>query len=43
MNEVAGFSILFALVGLLFIGLSVPLILKKVPPRLLLNNFSDRS
>lgn len=32
MNEVTGFSILFALVGLLFIGLSIPLILKKVPP-----------
>jgi uncharacterized membrane protein len=32
MNEVAGFSILFAVVGLLFIGLSIPLILKKVPP-----------
>ncbi|HWT02733.1 MAG TPA: SdpI family protein [Pyrinomonadaceae bacterium] len=32
MNGVTGFSILFALVGLLFIGLSIPLILKKVPP-----------
>ena len=32
MNEVTGFSILFAGVGLLFIGLSVPLILGRVPP-----------
>jgi uncharacterized membrane protein len=32
MNKVIGFSILFALVGLLFIGISIPLILGKVPP-----------
>ena len=32
MNKVIGFSILFAVVGLLFIGLSIPLILGKVPP-----------
>jgi uncharacterized membrane protein len=32
MSEVTGFSILFALAGLLFIGLSIPLILGKVPP-----------
>jgi uncharacterized membrane protein len=32
MNEVTGFSILFAAVGLLFIGLSIPLILGRVPP-----------
>jgi uncharacterized membrane protein len=32
MSEVTGFSILFAAVGLLFIGLSVPLILGRVPP-----------
>ena len=32
MNEAMGFSILFAAVGLLFIGLSIPLILGKVPP-----------
>lgn len=32
MSEVTGFSILFALVGLLFIGLSIPLVLGKVPP-----------
>ena len=32
MSEVTGFSILFALVGLLFIGLSIPLILGRVPP-----------
>jgi uncharacterized membrane protein len=32
MTEVAGFSILFAMVGLLFIGLSIPLILGRVPP-----------
>lgn len=32
MNEVTGFSLLFAFVGLLFIALSIPLILRKVPP-----------
>lgn len=32
MNEVTGFSILFAVVGLLFIGLSIPLVLGRVPP-----------
>jgi len=32
MNEVTGFSILFASVGLLFVSLSIPLIFKKVPP-----------
>ena len=32
MSEVTGFSILFAVVGLLFIGLSIPLILGRVPP-----------
>lgn len=32
MNEVTGFSILFAVVGLLFIGLGVPLVLGRVPP-----------
>lgn len=32
MNEVTAFSILFAVVGLLFIGLSIPLVLGKVPP-----------
>ncbi len=32
MNEVTLFSILFASVGLLFAGLSVPLILGRVPP-----------
>jgi len=32
MNEVTGFSILFAAVGLLFIGLSIPLVLGRVPP-----------
>lgn len=32
MNEVTGFSILFIVVGLLFIGLSIPLILGRVPP-----------
>jgi uncharacterized membrane protein len=31
-NEVTGFSILFTIVGLLFIGLSIPLILGGVPP-----------
>ena len=35
MNEVTGFSLLFAAVGLLFIGLSVPLMLGKVPPNYL--------
>ena len=32
MNEVTAFTILFALVGLLFVGLSIPLILERVPP-----------
>lgn len=32
MNEAAMFSILFALVGLLFVGISIPLVLGKVPP-----------
>jgi uncharacterized membrane protein len=32
MNEVTGFSLLFASVGLLFIGLGAPLMLGKVPP-----------
>jgi hypothetical protein len=32
MNEVTGFSILFGVVGLLFIGLSIPLVLGRVPP-----------
>jgi uncharacterized membrane protein len=32
MNEVTGFSILFTIVGLLFIGLSIPLLLGRVPP-----------
>jgi len=32
MNEATMFSILFALVGLLFVGISIPLILGKVPP-----------
>jgi uncharacterized membrane protein len=32
MNEVTGFSILFAAVGLLLIGLSIPLISGRVPP-----------
>ena len=32
MNEVTGFSILFAAVGLLFVCLSIPLILGRVPP-----------
>lgn len=32
MSEVTGFSLLFALVGLLFVCLSIPLILGKVPP-----------
>jgi len=32
MSEVTGFSLLFAAVGLLFIGLSIPLILGRVPP-----------
>ena len=32
MNEVTVFTILFALVGLLFVGISIPLILERVPP-----------
>ena len=32
MSEVTGFSVLFAAVELLFIGLSIPLILGRVPP-----------
>ena len=32
MSEVAGYSILFAVVGLVLIGISVPLIMRKVPP-----------
>ena len=32
MNLVTGFSLLFAIVGLLFIGLSIPLVLRRVPP-----------
>lgn len=32
MNEAAMFSILFALVGLLFVGIGIPLVLGKVPP-----------
>ena len=32
MNEVVMFCVLFALVGLLFIGISIPLILGRVPP-----------
>lgn len=32
MSEVTGFSFLFTAVGLLFIGLSIPLMLDRVPP-----------
>jgi uncharacterized membrane protein len=32
MNEVTGLSILFTVVGLLFNGLSIPLLLGRVPP-----------
>lgn len=32
MNEVTVFTILFALIGLLFIGMSIPPILGRVPP-----------
>jgi uncharacterized membrane protein len=32
MSEVTAFSLLFAGVGLLFVGLAIPLILGKVPP-----------
>ena len=32
MNQVTSFSLLFAVVGLLFMGISVPLIMGKVPP-----------
>ncbi|HBB87852.1 MAG TPA: hypothetical protein DC047_09575 [Blastocatellia bacterium] len=32
MTEVANYSILFAVVGLVLIGISIPLILRKVPP-----------
>jgi uncharacterized membrane protein len=32
MNEAAGFSLLFAAVGALFIGLGMPLLLGRVPP-----------
>jgi uncharacterized membrane protein len=32
MNEVTVFTILFALIGLLFIGISIPTILGRVPP-----------
>jgi len=32
MSEITMFSILFALVGLLFVGISIPLILGSVPP-----------
>lgn len=32
MNEAVGFSLLFAAVGALFIGLGVPLLLGRVPP-----------
>lgn len=32
MTEVGNYSILFAVVGLVLIGISIPLILRKVPP-----------
>ena len=32
MSEVAAYSILFAVVGLVLIGVSIPLIMRKVPP-----------
>lgn len=32
MSEVAAYSILFAVVGLVLIGISIPLIMRKVPP-----------
>jgi len=32
MSQVAAYSILFAVVGLVFIGISIPLIIRKVPP-----------
>lgn len=32
MNEITYFSLMFSLVGLMFIGLSIPLILERVPP-----------
>jgi uncharacterized membrane protein len=43
MNEVTGFCLLFAAVGLLFIGLSVPLILGRVPPNHLYGCRTERT
>ncbi len=39
MNEVSTVAILFAAVGMLFILISIPLILERVPP----NNFYGRA